>query len=156
MSEQQNAYLKAMGIDVWFERRSSIPVEEVQTIEIVQPTPEQIVTDSLPEQSPEIEARVNTDSLDWQGLQSVVAECHSCELSKNRTKMLFGAGNQAASLMVIGDAPGTEDEQRGEPISGEAGKLFTAMLKAMGYQRNDVYITNLVKCPTLNNKNPAG
>jgi len=156
MSEQQNAYLNAMGIDVWVERTPSAPVEEVQSIQTAaEPNSDQVVTDSLPQHIPEIELTTNIESLDWQGLQAAVSECHSCELSKNRTKMLFGAGNQAASLMVIGDAPSIDDEKFGEPISGEAGKLFTAMLKAMGYQRNEVYITNLVKCPTSDNQDPT-
>ena len=57
--------------------------------------------------------------------------------------------------MIIGDAPGAEDELQGEPFSGQAGKLLTAMLKAMGYQRNDVYISNLVKCRTSENQDPT-
>lgn len=160
MSEQQNAYLKAMGIDVWVERSPSHSVEKNQLVESepeLIPEPElkaksvQTVTESIPEP----EERINIESLDWQGLQSTVAECQSCELSNNRTKTIFGAGKQTASLMIIGNAPNEQDEKHGEPFSGEAGKLLTAMIKAMDYQRNDVYISNLVKCRTSDNQDPG-
>ena len=164
MSEQKNAYLKAMGIDVWVERSPSVPVEQIQQIAVtpVQSPSELMpasIPDSIPESTsittPEIKDTVNTASLDWHELKSTIAECESCGLSKNRSKTIFGTGKQTASLMIIGAAPNEEDEQYGEPFAGQAGKLLTAMLKAMGYQRNDVYISNLVKCRTSDNQEPS-
>lgn len=158
MSNQQNAYLKAMGIDVWVERTLPKPllpeisdhvesdVKQAESKSIPVPKTEPIV---VPDVS------VNVEQLDWPALYASVAECHDCHLSKNRTKIIFGAGNQTAALMIIGDAPSAEDELQGEPFSGQAGKLLTAMLKAMGYQRNDVYISNLVKCRTSENQDPT-
>ncbi len=155
MSNQQNAYLKAMGIDVWVERTLPKPLLH-EISDHVESDVKQAESKSIP--VPKIEpivvpdVSVNVEQLDWPALRSTVAECHDCDLSKNRTKIIFGAGNQTAALMIIGDAPSAEDELQGEPFSGQAGKLLTAMLKAMGYQRNDVYISNLVKCRTSENQ----
>ena len=149
MSNQHNAYLKAMGIDVWVGRSPSIAVSEnTQQTEIktIQP-----VSESMPE----AEISLQIESLDWQALNSTVAECQRCELSKTQTKKVFASGSQTASLMIIGDVAGETDLQQGEPFSGESGKLLTAMLKAMGYQRNDIYISNIVKCCTTQNQEPS-
>ena len=121
MSEQQTAYLNAMGIDVWLERSPSISLLQRTKVEQEQPvhTPiEEFIAESKPETN-----CINIESLDWPDLLSTVAECHRCELSKNRTKTIFGSGNNAASLMLIGDVPSEEDEVNGEPCAGDSGKL---------------------------------
>ena len=161
MANQQNAYLKAMGIDVWVERTPSRPTpEKIQQVEPdIKPSIHESVSAPIPEPiskpTPEPDTSVNIELLDWPALLSTVTKCQDCGLSNNRTKTIFGMGSQSAALMVIGDAPGAEDELQGEPFSGKAGKLLTAMLKAMGYQRNDVYISNLVKCRTAENQDPT-
>ena len=171
MPNQHNAYLKAMGIDVWVERVPSTPdvtnfnIEHVSTItseaqiETQVENAEPVLTGSFEttkEKIAETQAeKVNIDLLDWPALSLHISECQSCALSENRTKTLFGTGNQTASLMILGDAPNGEDEHQGEAFSGEAGMLLTAMLKAMGYQRSDVYISNLVKCRTAENQDPS-
>lgn len=172
MSEQQHAYLKAMGIDIWVERVPSVQVEEMppivpepvavepvtQAIPEPEQIPEEILTQAVPEyeqSNPESEPSNNINSLNWQELKTVVAECQLCDLSTNREKVIFGAGNQSSSLMILGDAPVAEDEKQGLPFSGEAGNLLTAMIRAMGYQRHDVYISNLVKCRTGENQDPS-
>jgi uracil-DNA glycosylase family 4 len=153
MLDDKSAYLKAMDIDVWVERSSTVAVfENTQKTELKS---EQPVAESIPKPIAETETTHDIESLDWQALHSVVAECQRCELSKTRTKTVFATGNQTAPLMIIGDAANEEDQQQGEPFSGEAGKLLTAMLKAMGYQRNDVYISNIVKCCTEKNQEPS-
>jgi uracil-DNA glycosylase family 4 len=149
MSNQHNAYLKAMGIDVWVERTSTTPLAEKK------PHTELPSVQSVSAATAEPETSLDIESLDWQALRSIVAECQNCELAKTRSQTIFGAGKQTASLMILGDAPSEEDEQQGEPFSGEAGKLLTAMLKAMGYQRSDVYILNTVKCKTAKNNEPS-
>ena len=158
MSNQQNAYLKAMGIDVWVERTLPKPLLP-EISDHVESDVKQAESKSIPVPKTEpivvADVSVNVEQLDWPALYASVAECHDCNLSKNRTKIIFGAGNQTAALMIIGDAPSAEDELQGEPFSGQAGKLLTAMLKAMGYQRNDVYISNLVKCRTSENQDPT-
>lgn len=158
MSNQQNAYLKAMGIDVWVERtlpKSLLPeISDRVESDVQQAEPKSI---PVPKTEPVVvpDVSINVEQFDWPALYASVAKCHDCNLSKNRTKIIFGAGDQTAALMIIGDAPGAEDELQGEPFSGQAGKLLTAMLKAMGYQRNNVYISNLVKCRTSENQDPT-
>ena len=168
----KSAYLKAMGIDVWVERNPVIT--EIVNIEsecssdsdteIQRPEPAVITTpetsipapiESKESNEPEVIATTTVETLDWQALRTHVSECQLCELSKIRTQTIFGTGNQTASLMIIGDAPNVEDEQQGDVFSGQAGKLLTAMLKAMGYQRNDVYISNVVKCKVTENQEPS-
>ena len=151
----KKAYLKEMGIDVWVERN---PVhqdirQDYSEVTPNIPAPPQIELES--NNKPEVIPKANIETLDWQALCKHVAECQLCELSKTRSKILFSSGNQNTSLMIIGNAPTEEDEQKGEFFSGQAGKLLTAMLKAMGYQRNDVYISDILKCKTLENKEPS-
>ena len=164
MSEQQHAYLKAMGIDVWVERTPvHLPAEDVTAEKVHKAQPESSVeNESAPTATESVTQPVTTaesyneiESLSWNELHSVVANCHNCDLADNRTKIIFGEGSQHASLMILGGAPNEEDEQQGHPFSGEAGSLLSAMIKAMGYQRSEVYITNLVKCTTLNNQDPS-
>lgn len=148
MSEQQNAYLKAMGIAVWKER---FPTN--RSISIQNEAKEQRI--KLVEETPVAKSKQSVEMLDWRELQSTVAECHICALSKTRNKTIFGSGDKKASLFILGAAPNKEDENQSTPYTGESGQLLTAMINAMGYQRNDVYISNLVKCKTLENKEPT-
>lgn len=83
-----------------------------------------------------------------------VSTCEACELCKTRTKTVFGVGNPGARVMVIGEGPGAEEDRRGEPFVGRAGKLLDSMLRAMGMPRESVYIANIVKCRPPNNRDP--
>lgn len=94
------------------------------------------------------------DRLDWEGLQRRVVECQRCELHKTRTQTVFGTGNRDADLMVIGEAPGAEEDRKGEPFVGRAGQLLNAMLAAIGFQREQVYIANILKCRPPDNRDP--
>jgi len=138
-----------MGINVWLERTSATPLTEKK------PHAELSPVQSVSAATVEPETSLNVESLDWQALRSVVAGCQNCELAKTRSQTVFGVGKQTASLIILGDAPSEEDEQQGEPFSGEPGKLLTAMLKAMGYKRSDVYILNTIKCKKVKNKEPS-
>lgn len=93
-------------------------------------------------------------SNDWQSLQQTVANCMACSLHQTRTQTVFGVGNQQADLMIIGEAPGFHEDQQGEPFVGRAGQLLTAMIKTMGFERNQVYIANILKCRPPNNRDP--
>jgi DNA polymerase len=92
--------------------------------------------------------------LSWTQLASRVAQCTACELHKTRTQTVFGVGLQTAKLMVIGEAPGADEDRKGEPFVGRAGKLLTAMLGAIGLERDHVYITNILKCRPPGNRDP--
>lgn len=83
-----------------------------------------------------------------------VAHCTACVLHKTRTQAVFGVGNQQADLMLIGEAPGFYEDQKGEPFVGRAGQLLNAMLQAIGLDRHTVYIANILKCRPPNNRDP--
>jgi uracil-DNA glycosylase len=83
-----------------------------------------------------------------------IGDCTRCKLHKARTKIVFGTGNPHADLMFVGEGPGRDEDLSGEPFVGRAGKLLTDMIKAMGLQREDVYIANVVKCRPPENRLP--
>ncbi|MGA7801004.1 MAG: uracil-DNA glycosylase, partial [Gammaproteobacteria bacterium] len=95
-----------------------------------------------------------TSGLDWQELRALVQTCTLCDLHKGRTQAVFGVGDPVADWMVVGEAPGAEEDRQGEPFVGRAGQLLNAMLHAVGLQRNAVYIANILKCRPPNNRDP--
>jgi uracil-DNA glycosylase family 4 len=84
-----------------------------------------------------------------------VPACTQCVLHKTRTQTVFGAGSRTADWMIVGEAPGAEEDQRGEPFAGRAGKLLDEMLRALGLQRDSVFITNILKCRPPGSRDPA-
>ena len=130
--QQRRAYLDAMGIDVWVERDA--PAAEVE-IAAVEPTP-------------------SAGDLDWAALQETVSKCTSCRLHETRTQTVFGVGNPAADWLFIGEAPGAEEDRRGEPFVGRSGQLLDQMLAAIGQSRASVFIANIIKCRPPNNRDP--
>lgn len=96
--------------------------------------------------------RQNTENLI--SLCTTAAQCTACTLHKTRTQTVFGAGNPAADLMFISEAPGLDEDQTGEPLMGHAGQLFDLMLQAMGLDRSNVYITSLLKCRLPDDRDP--
>ena len=145
----KNAYLKEMGIDVWVERNSAVENRGVANVgkpisitsEVKVETKEKVYPSTpIIEAAPTVVETIDIESLDWLALQKQVASCQLCELSQARTQSNFGVGNQTASLMIIADE-----------TNEQSGKLLTSMLKAMGYERSDVYISNIIKCGTDEN-----
>jgi len=128
-------YLEAMGIDVWLPRAVA---NNQQTS-----TPVATAENSLPE---------STDS--WEALQAEVAPCTLCDLCKTRTQTVFGSGNKNADWMIIGEGPGQNEDLQGLPFVGNAGLLLTEMLRAIGLDREEVFITNIVKCRPPANRDP--
>jgi DNA polymerase len=93
--------------------------------------------------------------MDWPALKACVAACTACPLAPTRTQTVFGVGDEAADWLFVGEGPGAEEDQRGEPFVGQAGRLLDNMLAAIGLKRgNDVYIANVVKCRPPGNRNP--
>lgn len=90
----------------------------------------------------------------WRDLEAAVATCQLCALAAGRTRTVFGVGSRTARWMLVGEAPGAEEDRRGEPFVGRAGKLLDAMLAALGLARNEVFITNIVKCRPPGNRDP--
>ena len=91
----------------------------------------------------------------WPELQQAVAECTACGLCKTRRNTVFGVGDESAQWMIVGEAPGAEEDARGEPFVGQAGRLLDSMLAALKLGRADnVYIANVLKCRPPGNRNP--
>lgn len=87
-------------------------------------------------------------------LQSLISGCMKCPLGKTRNKFVFGVGNQKADIMLVGEGPGADEDQQGEPFVGRAGKLLTDIIAAIKLKRDDVYIANIVKCRPPQNRVP--
>ncbi len=93
--------------------------------------------------------------MEWPELRQAVAACEACALCKTRKNTVFGVGDERADWMLIGEAPGAEEDARGEPFVGQAGKLLDNMLAAIGLERSaGVYIANVLKCRPPGNRNP--
>ena len=97
--------------------------------------------------------------MDWPELRQAVAACTACGLCKTRKQTVFGVGNPSAAWMLVGEAPGAEEDQKGEPFVGQAGRLLDNMLAAAGLTRvgataQSVYIANVLKCRPPGNRNP--
>ena len=93
-------------------------------------------------------------ALDWDALAAAVASCERCALAAGRTQTVFGVGNRNAEWMIIGEAPGQEEDRQGEPFVGRAGQLLNAMLEAVGLSRTQVFIANILKCRPPANRDP--
>ncbi len=129
MENQKLDYLQAMGIQAW---QLKTPPEPAAAPQIIAPT-----------MSPE-----------WEALRAAVRACTACGLDKSRTQTVFGVGSLIADLVVIGEAPGFNEDKQGEPFVGRAGQLLNAMLEAIGFARESVYIANILKCRPPNNRDP--
>ena len=92
---------------------------------------------------------------EWDALAGTVRECRLCGLCETRTQTVFGTGDRKARLMVVGEAPGAEEDRQGEPFVGRAGMLLNSMLRAAGFERGDVYIANVLKCRPPHNRDPS-
>jgi DNA polymerase len=92
---------------------------------------------------------------DWSELRARVAACTRCSLSSSRTQTVFGVGNPNADWLIVGEAPGAEEDRRGEPFVGRAGQLLNSMLHAIGLEREQVYIANVLKCRPPGNRDPS-
>ena len=106
-------------------------------------------------------SRVDVTHLGWGALREAVATCTACRLCEGRRQTVFGVGNERAHWMIVGEAPGEQEDLQGEPFVGKSGQLLDSMLRAIGLTRGDaepqrqVYIANTVKCRPPGNRNPA-
>ena len=148
MYEQRRiSYLKAMGITQWQRREITAQPVESEGSHIA---PSQ-ATASLPAATAPV---YEVAAPDWPALRERVRDCRACELRAGCTQTVFGVGDTSAELLVIGEAPGADEDRQGEPFVGRAGQLLNAMLRAMGYRREAVFIANIVKCRPPNNRDP--
>ncbi|MCB1794574.1 MAG: uracil-DNA glycosylase [Candidatus Competibacteraceae bacterium] len=110
---------------------------------------DQVFTPSAPSR----EARIAR--MDWEELAMEARQCTACGLCATRTQAVFGVGDHEADWLVIGEAPGADEDRLGEPFVGRAGKLLNPMLLAIGLKREQVYIANILKCRPPENRDPA-
>jgi DNA polymerase len=131
---RRREYLQALGIDIWMPRSQATEparAEDETTIVSQRSTP------------------------DWEELRATVAGCTRCPLHQHRTQTVFGVGDRDADWMIIGEAPGAEEDRLGEPFVGRAGKLLDEMLRAVGLDRSKTFIANILKCRPPGNRDPA-
>lgn len=95
-----------------------------------------------------------TDAL-WETLAAEVIGCTQCQLHTGRTQTVFGVGNRNADWLIIGEAPGEQEDLQGEPFVGRAGQLLNEMIRALGLERQQVYIANILKCRPPGNRDPS-
>lgn len=110
------------------------------------------IPSSLQQENVANSLEVKVDSLDI--ISQDLIDCKRCNLCQGRQNIVFGSGNPHAELVFVGEGPGAEEDKTGQPFVGRAGQLLTKMIEAMGYQRSDVYICNVVKCRPPENRDP--
>ncbi|WP_200374787.1 uracil-DNA glycosylase [Thiocystis violacea] len=116
---------------------------------------EPVVGSEAPSPASEAEPGANAiERMDWEALEAAVAGCRACGLCESRNRTVFGVGDRTAKLMLIGEAPGADEDRAGEPFVGRAGQLLDRMLAAIGLSREQVYIANLLKCRPPGNRDP--
>ena len=141
--ETRLRYLARMGITVWRQRQDTLGADQATS------------GDALDTASADHSA-APASMPDWGELEALVATCERCGLCSGRTQTVFGVGDRNADLLIIGEAPGAEEDRRGEPFVGRAGRLLDAMLHALGLGRGQgVYIANILKCRPPGNRDPV-
>lgn len=165
-------YYNELGIYDFYRREGSPsslrPGDDVAVENIPEPQPEQ--REEMPSSkaalsvpieeedlfaAPKPEAGVSDPKQALQIIREDLGDCTRCRLHKQgRKQIVFGVGNPHAELMFIGEAPGADEDEQGEPFVGRAGQLLNNMIKAMGLQRKDVYIANIIKCRPPGNRTP--
>jgi len=162
-SERQAAMLRAIGLRTWQAPAAAVPVAPPQ---VAAPASVPIPTPPAPAPVPVVVTAAAPPSaastLDWPALREAVAACRACGLCESRRQTVFGVGHPQARWMVVGEAPGEQEDLQGEPFVGPAGQLLDAMLRALGLTREDdgppeqrVYIANTLKCRPPRNRNPS-
>lgn len=134
MDNLAQRYLEAMGVTHWVLRTTPSVVPACSNLAI---------------------AKSSIPSSGWDELQQRVAACKACSLHQSRTQTVFGVGSHTADLLIVGEAPGANEDRLGEPFVGRAGHLLDAMLNAIKLHRQQVFIANILKCRPPNNRDPS-
>jgi DNA polymerase len=150
-SALRHEYLAALGIQTWAVR--SKPAIATAP-DLSDGAADAIVPATDPTLAPG-ERHGREAGVDWPELRARVAACTRCALSTTRTQTVFGVGNLKAEWLIVGEAPGAEEDRRGEPFVGRAGQLLDSMLRAIGLPREQVFIANVLKCRPPGNRDPA-
>lgn len=159
--------LQEMGVGGWL-RHATAPVleaveapAELPAEPAVEPAVEPPAGSAVVERRVEPTARpLGIETMDWPALREAVAGCTACGLCRTRTQTVFGVGHERAHWMIVGEAPGEQEDRQGEPFVGKAGQLLDNMLRAVGLSRapgeaeRQVFICNVLKCRPPGNRNP--
>ncbi len=140
LNSRQSTRLAQLGITRWVRR--DLPVS-------AQPVPHTPPTDDDP-----ASAATAASAMDWDALSAAVTGCTACPLHQGRHHAVVGVGHREADWMIIGEAPGEQEDLQGEPFVGRAGLLLNNMLAAVGLSRETVYIANVIKCRPPGNRDP--
>ena len=151
MTTRREAILHEMGLTPIWKAKGVAPESSVPPV----PPGDSAVEEDLSAQTPSVAREARIAKMDWPALKVAVPGCTACALHKSRTQTVFGVGDENANWLLVGEAPGAEEDQRGEPFVGQAGRLLDAMLASIGLARNtNVYIANVLKCRPPGNRNP--
>lgn len=154
---RRDAILAEMGLaPVWRLRRPAVPGAAEATAAEPNPAPaHRVDPQTVPAADPLEGRETQIQGLDWDALKSRVAACRDCQLRATCSQTVFGVGDARAQWMLVGEAPGAEEDRLGEPFVGQAGKLLDNMLAAIQLKRgSNVYIGNVLKCRPPGNRNP--
>ena len=152
MNSRRERYLEEMGLAPIWRLRSRAPGETAPVAENRAPHDGKSAS-AAQDIADDRAARILR--MDWPELKATVAGCQACALHKTRTKTVFGVGDEKAQWLLVGEAPGAEEDKQGEPFVGQAGRLLDNMLAAIGLNRSEnVYIANVLKCRPPGNRNP--
>jgi DNA polymerase len=145
---RRSQYLRSIGVDVWVSRRELAPPAAAAAAEVA-------AAGVLPGVAAAGVVPGVARAVTWESLRAEVMGCTRCGLHTTRTQGVFGVGNREAGWLVVGEAPGAEEDRRGEPFVGRAGHLLDAMLRAIGLNRtSNVYIANVLKSRPPGNRDP--
>jgi DNA polymerase len=156
-SERQQAMLSEMGIRVWRPHTDPLRVEAGTP---PAPPPSGVGGEAVASPVQRGRRAAGVESMDWPTLRQAVVDCTACKLCSGRRQTVFGVGNERAHWMIVGEAPGEQEDRQGEPFVGKSGQLLDNMLRAIGLTRGDadaakqVYIANTLKCRPPGNRNP--
>jgi uracil-DNA glycosylase family 4 len=153
-SALRKEYLAALGLETWTLRGPATAAVEPVAAPVSRQGERWEAAAPAGEAPTAREAAPREAGHDWQQLRDRVAACTRCGLSATRTQTVFGVGNPQAEWLVVGEAPGAEEDRQGEPFVGRAGQLLNAMLRAIGLKREQVYIANVLKCRPPQNRDP--
>lgn len=158
MEQSSNAAVKSLPLDGRESAKAPAAMTEEADSPVAVPLAKNEVRDEPSALSPMgTDRREIIMQMDWPALQLAVEHCPACSLCKTRTQTVFGVGDRDADWLLVGEAPGAEEDRQGEPFVGQAGKLLDNMLAAIKLKRNDnVYIANVLKCRPPDNRNPHG
>jgi DNA polymerase len=159
-------FYNELGIYDFYRRDITIPQPDLESTPEIQPQQREqmpqraaLTAPVTGEQdlfaAPKPEANVSDPAKALRLIREDLGECTRCRLSKQgRKQIVFGVGNARTDLLFIGEAPGADEDEQGEPFVGRAGQLLNNMIKAMGLRREDVYIANIIKCRPPTNRTP--